>query len=78
MAATGVAVVEELNKFSCSFGDGDAEWVLMLGRIVTGCCKCKNDGLICDDEDVPLFSGQVNGAINGWWDAGDGVVAYGK
>lgn len=53
------------------------EWLLICGTIDTGCCKCKKDGLIGDD-DVPLFIGHDNGAINGWWDAGDGVVPYGK
>ncbi len=60
-----MSVVEELNKFSCSFGDDDEELLLVFGKIATGCCKFKNDGLNCDDD-----------VINEGWDVG--VVVYGK
>lgn len=60
-----VVVVEVLNGCSCSFGEDDAECVLKFGRIATGCCNGRNDGLIGDETDVPLFNGHVNDVING-------------
>lgn len=65
LAAVVAVVVDALYGCSCSFGDDDAECVLKFGRIATGCCNCKNDGLIGDEPDVPLFNGHVNGVING-------------